>query len=51
MKGRITWGDFSLGKCNVTLNCFCCRPIRMLVNSMWGNSNARAWHFTCRKIL
>jgi len=33
--------DFSLGKFNVTLNCFCGWPIGMLANTMWGNSNVR----------
>jgi len=34
-------GDFSLGKFNVTHNCLCGRPIRMLVDSRWGNPNVR----------
>jgi len=34
-------GDFSLGKFNVTLDCFCSWPVGMLINSMWGNPNFR----------
>jgi len=30
-------GDFSLGKYNITLDCFCSRPTGILVNSMWRN--------------
>jgi len=43
-------GTFSFEKFNVTLDCFCGRPIRMLVNSMWGISDVREtgnsalWH-------
>ena len=33
---------FHLRKFNVTLDCFCCRPIRTLVDSMEGNSDVRA---------
>jgi len=35
-------GDFSSGKFNVTLDCFCGRPIGMLDDSMRGNPDVRA---------
>jgi len=34
--------DLLLEKFNATLHCSCGQPIRMLVESMWGNPNARA---------
>ena len=34
--------SFSLGKFNVSLNCFCGRPVRMLVDSMRGNPDIMA---------
>jgi len=40
--GRTAGEDFSLGKFNVTLDCFCGQPIGMLVDSMWANPDIRA---------
>jgi len=40
MRSRIA-GDFSLGKLNVTLDCFCGRLVGTLVDSMRGSPNVR----------
>jgi len=42
-------GDFSSRKFNVTLDCFCSQPIRMLVASMWGNPDVRATGNSARR--
>jgi len=43
-------GDFSSGKFNATLDCFCSQPVGMLFDSMQGNPDVKAtgngtqWH-------
>jgi len=54
MGGRIIGGDFSLGKFNVALGCFCgwvvktqhvgksqCRPLGTVLGSVWENPTDR----------
>ena len=35
-------GEFSLGKLNVILDCFCSQPVGTLIDSMRGNPDIRA---------
>jgi len=41
-RGHIVVEGFSLGKFNVSLDCFCSRPMGTLVDSIWGNPNVKS---------